>query len=667
MQIMDKDNYEIVSTFDQIDAYFDSLNSNPRPFSLDFETTGLDTLTCEIVGVGLSDGLKSIYIPTFNKFPMEYVRDKLNQVLIHDKNLLIVHNAKYELKILDRFSVEVANFYDTMVAAYVENSDQPKGLKKLVKERFYITMTEFTDVVPNGTSILEVGDDIVGKYCCDDAFYTYKLYESFETKWLSDQQKQVLDLDLKLLRVVIQMEQQGVHLDVDHFTKLETSIGLSIAALEKKIYEEAGKEFNISSTKQLGKLIYEDMKAVAPIYSDSHAKWKKDLEKVEGVLIKNKVDLSGVKDLIKAKDKEDKEFIKDFRKEFRDTHGRDDKGKDLLKMYESYCTKLGGKPYSTDSKVLHMLEKEVKDTKFFTYLLKYRELTKLKCTYVDAFPKLIHNQTGKVHCNFNSCGTVTGRFSSSNPNLQNLPASGLGKEIRRGIVSDSGWSILTADYSQIELRLFAHFSGDTNLISAFLKGEDAHSAVAAKMFNVDIKDVTKKQRSIGKTLNFAIVYGAGPRKIAETVEGITIEEAKDFINKYYESIPTLKGLMEDTVRKAKSCGYVETILGRRRYFKDLNSPNFKRRMAAERQCFNALLQGTAADIMRVAMLNVKDTLSNDLKLIMTVHDELVFEVEDRYVPKAKYLVERAMLEVPFYTKVPMKIEMDCAKNYGDSK
>ncbi len=636
--------YELVTSCSQLTKLTQHLKEK-QLCSLDFETDSLNTFTTNIIGIGISTGVSNFYIPIetveTDCLPLEYVMAELAEVFNATSFKLIVHNAKFELKILKRYGIEPGSFYDTMLAIHLEDPSNSKSLKESVKRVFNIKMKNFkevleeTDVALNSIHhflkrmlylfnkrewgenyIVSEGHtkrrlekdewmpvqvrhtplELMAEYCCADVYFTYKLYEHFK---FSGKQESLLAADHELLKSVIEMEQNGVELDCEHFTKLTGFIQNRISRLEKLIQHVAGREFNINSNQQLGAIIFEELSLAEPV---------------------------------------------------RTNNGN----------------------YKVDEKTLKRIRATTKnsDARFLNYLLDYKEKKKLLTTYCK-LPEMIEPTTKRLHCNFNSTGTATGRFSSSDPNLQNLPASGLGKEVRRGIIASAGKRIITADYSQIELRLFAHFAQDKTMLQAFIDGKDAHAAKAAEMFDVDIESVTKNQRGVGKTLNFSITYGAGAKKIAETA-GCTVEEAEIFIDQYYESIPRLKPLMQETIDQARRDGYVETLMGRRRYFPKINSSDWYEKLTSERQCFNALIQGTAADIMRIAIVKVAKAIEGTpLKMLLTVHDELVLECPEELVEEWIPTIKREMIptEADGFPRldVPLEVEIESGVNYGESK
>ena len=411
---------------------------------------------------------------------------------------------------------------------------------------------------------------------------------------MTEEQKKLLqDMELPLASVLAKIEQRGISLDLPYLEKFANELNSELTKLEQLIFGFAGRTFNINSTQQLQKVLFEDLGLTA-------------------------------------------------------------KGK----------TKTG---YSTDASVLDSLKSE---HEIIPSLLDYRQLTKLKSTYVDALPRMVSSVDKRLHGEFNQAVTSTGRLSSSNPNLQNIPIrTELGKRMRRAFIpAEKNWHLLSVDYSQIELRLLAHMSDDERLIDAFKKDQDIHARTAGEIFDVPIEDVTSDMRRVGKTLNFALIYQQGPFATASAL-GVSIKEASAFIDKYFKRYAKVKTFMEQTIENARKTGFVETLWGRRRYFKFLNDRNEMMRRADERAACNAPLQGSAADLMKLAMIRLEDELIKaklKSRLILQVHDELVLEIPETELSQAKELIGTVMLlDQPL--KVPLKVDLGIAGNWMDVK
>ncbi len=411
---------------------------------------------------------------------------------------------------------------------------------------------------------------------------------------MSDEQKSLLQkMELPLSKVLAKIEQRGISLDLPYLGKFATELGDELAKLERQIFDFAGHTFNINSTQQLQKVLFEEL----------------------GLQTKAK-------------------------------------------------TKTG---FSTDASVLESLKQE---HQIIPLLLDYRQLIKLKSTYVDALPKMVSDVDKRLHGEFNQVTTSTGRLSSSNPNLQNIPIrTELGRRMRRAFIpAKENWYLLSADYSQIELRLLAHMSGDERLIDAFQRDQDIHARTAGEIFDIPIEQVSSEMRRVGKTLNFALIYQQGAFATAASL-GVSMKEASAFIEKYFKRYSSVKAFMESTIELARKRGFVETLWGRRRYFKFLNDKNEMLKRADERAACNAPLQGSAADLMKLAMIRLEDELSNaklESKIILQVHDELVLEVPQAERGEVKELAERVMLlDQPL--KVPLRVDVGVALNWMEVK
>lgn len=593
-------------------------------YAFDLETTGLNTLNCEIVGwsfafkekPGKKSKIQTFYIPILHQnvlqLPAEIVLEKLKPILEDKKKLQIIQNAKYELKILKRLGVNLHdNFYDTMLASYVNNSANKHGLKAQATRVFNEKMTEIDEIIGTGKKQITMDQapiDEVAPYAAADAYETYKLYEYYSEN-LIDSGKKVLDeIELPLVRVLADIEDNGVTIDEKYFAKLSAEITEKVADLQKDIWKEAGEEFNIASPKQLSSILFEKLE-ISPV------------------------------------------------------------GKK---------TKTGA--YSTGSEVLEtLLEDESltkKQTQMVANIIEFRTSTKLLSTYVDNLPKLVAKETKRLHSDFNQVVTATGRLSSSNPNLQNIPIrTEQGRQVRKGFVAKNKDHVLiSADYSQIELRLLAHMANEKALIDAFKKGQDIHKRTAMEMLDKSEEEITDDDRRLGKTLNFALIYMQGPFATAKQL-GISMKEAKAFINQYFEAFPKVKPFMDQVLEDAHEEGYTETMFGRRRYFRNLNSSNRILQKEEERQAFNSPLQGTAADIMKYAMINVDKALRKSklkTKVILQVHDELVFEVPKDEVDEVTSLIQEEMefakaKKKNLGLKTPLLVDISAGSNWLEAK
>lgn len=565
----------------------------------DTETTGLNPLTAELVGIAFSwEAGKGFYIP----FPED--RNKAQELIellrpfFEAEDIVkIGQNLKYDIKVLAKYNLEVkGKLFDTMLAHYLINPDMRHNIDVLSETYLNYTPVSITELIgkkgKNQLSFRQVPQEQQTEYAVEDADITYQLKEHF-TPELNEANILSLfeDIEVPLLRVLADMEIEGINLDKEFLQSLSEELNKDIKTLESNIYTEAGEEFNIASPKQLGIVLFEKMKLV-------------------------------------------------------------DKPKK---------TKTG--QYSTAEDVLSYL---AKDHKIIQNILDYRGLSKLKSTYVDALPNQINENTGRVHTDYMQTVAATGRLSSNNPNLQNIPIrTERGRQVRKAFIPRSEeYTLLAADYSQIELRIIAALSEEETMINAFKNGEDIHASTAAKVFNVPISEVTREQRSNAKTVNFGIIYGVSAFGLSNQTN-LSRSEAKELIDTYYKTYPKLRNYMSEQVDFARENGYVQTVLGRRRYLKDINSANAVVRGAAERNAVNAPIQGSAADIIKIAMINIHKKLKESnykTKMLLQVHDELVFDVYKAELEEIKSLIQSEM-ENAYKLAVPLDVDLGLGTNW----
>jgi DNA polymerase-1 len=506
------------------------------------------------------------------------------------------HNLKYDYQALSREGIEVASLsFDTMIASYLLSPQtRAHNLDNIAFVELGYEKIPLEELigVKKLNNLSEAPLDKVAQYSCEDADISFRLVKQFAPQ-IKKQGfgKLFSEIEMPLVPILAQMEEAGVKLDCDYLKKMAKQVDQEIKNLKAKIFKCAGCEFNISSTQQLRKILFEDLK----ISSD------------------------GVK---------------------RTKTGHSTAASELSKMRGKH--------------------------KIIDLIMQYRELTKLKNTYIDTLPKQV-DKKNRLHTSFNQTITATGRLSSSDPNLQNIPIrTDLGQKMRRAFVADSGHKLISADYSQIELRIVAHLAQDKKMIQAFLAGEDIHSATAAAVYGVPIDKIDSKMRRTAKTVNFGVLYGMSAYGLSQSLR-ISREEAQDFIDTYFAIYPGIKKYTEEIVAKAKTTGYVETLFGRRRYLPELNSSVFVIRGSAERMAINMPVQGTAADIMKKAMINVKSKIKNQKsKLLLQVHDELVFEVPQDEVKKSSKEIKKIMESV-FKLSVPLTVDVSVGDNWQDMK
>ncbi|MTE26870.1 DNA polymerase I [Winogradskyella ouciana] len=572
---------------------------NQTSVCFDTETTSLNPLQAELVGIAFSwEAGKGFYVPfPEDKNEAQELIEVLRPFFENENIEKIGQNLKYDIKVLAKYNVEVkGKLFDTMLAHYLINPDMRHNMDVLAETYLNYTPISITELIgkkgKNQLSMREVPLEKQTEYAVEDADITLQLKEHFE-KELGEANTQKLfdEIEVPLLRVLADMELEGINLDKDFLSSLSEQLNNDIANLEKSIYEAAGEEFNIASPKQLGVILFEKMKLV-------------------------------------------------------------DKPKK---------TKTG--QYSTAEDVLSYL---AKDHDIIQQILDYRGLSKLKSTYVDALPLQVEESTGRVHTDYMQTVAATGRLSSNNPNLQNIPIrTERGRQVRKAFVPrNEEYTLLAADYSQIELRIIAALSEEETMIEAFKNGEDIHASTASRVFNVPIAEVTREQRSNAKTVNFGIIYGVSAFGLSNQTD-LSRSESKELIETYYATYPKLKAYMGKQVDFARDNGYVQTVLGRRRYLKDINSRNAVVRGAAERNAVNAPIQGSAADIIKIAMINIHQKLQEGAyksKMLLQVHDELVFDIYKPELEDMKILIKTEM-ESAYKLKVPLDVDLDIGDNW----
>ena len=572
---------------------------NQASVCFDTETTGLNPLTAELVGIAFSWEVgKGFYLPfPEDKAEAQELIEQLRPFFESETIEKVGQNLKYDIKVLAKYNVEVkGKLFDTMLAHYLINPDMRHNMDVLAETYLNYTPISIETLIgkkgKNQLSMRDVPLEKQTEYAVEDADITLQLKEHFQNELgEANTQKLFNDIEIPLLRVLAAMELEGINLDEKFLNSLSEALNNDIATLEKNIYDAAGETFNIGSPKQLGIVLFEKLKLV-------------------------------------------------------------DKPKK---------TKTG--QYATGEEILSYL---AKDHEIIKNILEYRGLSKLKSTYVDALPNQVEEATGRVHTDYMQTVAATGRLSSNNPNLQNIPIrTERGREVRKAFIPRSeDYILLAADYSQIELRIIAALSKEETMIEAFKNGEDIHASTASKVFNVDIDKVTREQRSNAKTVNFGIIYGVSAFGLSNQTD-LSRSEAKELIDTYYATYPKLRAYMSEQVDFARDNGYVQTILGRRRYLKDINSRNAVVRGAAERNAVNAPIQGSAADIIKIAMINIYNKLQEGnykTKMLLQVHDELVFDVYKPELETIKTLVKTEM-EDAFKMDVPLDVEVDTGLNW----
>ena len=573
---------------------------NQTSVCFDTETTGLDALNAELVGISFSfEKGKAFYIPfPENREEAQVLVDKFKPFFESENIEKVGQNIKYDLKILSHYGVSIkGKLFDTMIAHYLINPDMRHNMDVLSETYLKYAPKSIEDLIgkkgKNQKSMRDISLEEIKEYAAEDADVTFQLKQNFSPILDKAETKKLFDeIEIPLIPVLAAMELEGINLDVPFLKSMSVEMAAESNALEQKIYETAGEKFNLASPKQLGDVLFDKMKI-------GGAKQKK--------------------------------------------------------------TKTG--QYATGEEILSYL---ANDNPIVKDILDWRQMVKLQSTYIDALPNQVDKKTGRVHTDYMQTVAATGRLSSNNPNLQNIPIrTERGRLIRKAFIArDENYILVSADYSQIELRIIAALSGEENMIKAFQHNEDIHRSTAAKVFNVPLEEVTKEQRSNAKTVNFGIIYGVSAFGLSNQTS-LSRKESAELIDAYYASYPKLKSYMQDQVDFARENGYVQTVLGRRRYLKDINSANQMVRSGAERNAVNAPIQGSAADIIKIAMINIYNKLTSEnwkSKMLLQVHDELVFDVHNSELEKIQPMIKHEM-ENAFKMDVPIVVEIGSGKNW----
>ncbi len=582
----------------ELEAVLNSLTPESL-VAFDVETTGLDKHSDEMVGFSFCFDDKTAYYVPFKHFYLGIGEQiSLNSVKKAIQKIftckVVGHNIKFDLhfvsKLLGKNDLDI--YADTIVLAWLYDPQMPLALDKLSQKFFHHTMVSFKDTVKKGENFSNVALEEACNYAAEDAYITFLLYKKLYNDvnlQSAELLKEFFDVEVPFVITLLEMEQKGIKLDIAFMQEFRKKVSLRIEELTKEIYAQAGREFNINSTKQLGVILFEDL----------------------GLEAKKK-------------------------------------------------TKTG---YSTDEKVLNELKEE---HPIIPFILEYREVHKLFSTYVEPLLKLAQkDQNNRIYTSFIQTGTATGRLSSKDPNLQNIPVkTELGANIRRAFVAKEGYKLIGIDYSQIELRLLAHFSQDPNLVSAFNEGKDIHLQTAIILFG---EEEAAKKRFIAKTVNFGLLYGMGQKKLSDTL-GITTKEAKSIIEKYFENFPTVKSYFQEIVEFSKEKGYVETLLKRRRYFDYENArPMFK--AAYEREAVNTVFQGSASDLIKLSMNKIKDTIKEEqleASMLLQIHDELIFEAKADQAEALGKKFQNIMENIT-QLHIPLKASLNIGENWQELK
>ncbi|TRX04181.1 DNA polymerase I [Flavobacterium gawalongense] len=573
---------------------------NQSSVCFDTETTGLDALHAELVGISFSyEKGKGFYVPfPENQEEAQTLIEKFIPFFENEAIEKIGQNLKYDLKILSNYNITVkGKLFDTMIAHYLINPDMRHNMDILAETYLKYSPKSIETLIgkkgKNQKSMRDIELEEIKEYAVEDADVTLQLKEIFTLELDKTETKKLFEeIEIPLVKVLADMEKEGIRVDTDFLKSLSKTLDDDIKILEASIYETAGEKFNLASPKQLGDVLFDKLK------------------------------IGGLK---------------------------------------QKKTKTG--QYATGEEILSYLATDypiVKD------ILDWRQLIKLQNTYVDALPNQVDKITNRIHTDYMQTVAATGRLSSNNPNLQNIPIrTERGRQIRKAFVArDENYTIVSADYSQIELRIIAALSGEENMIAAFQNHEDIHKSTASKVFNVPLEEVTREQRSHAKTVNFGIIYGVSAFGLSNQTS-LSRSESAALIEAYYKTYPRLKSYIQEQIEYARENGFVQTILGRRRYLKDINSANAVVRGASERNAVNAPIQGSAADIIKIAMISIHKKLTSEnwkSKMLLQVHDELVFDVHNSELEKIKPIIKYEM-ENAFKLDVPLDVELGAGKDW----
>jgi len=594
--------YEAVLTEGQLDAWIERIKTTEL-VSVDTETTSLDPLTAQLVGISLSvEANKAAYIPVghnYNSAPAQLSRDHvlaaLKDWLENASYRKVGQNLKYDKHVFANCAILLGGVeHDTLLQSYVLESHRPHDMDSLAERHLDITTITYDDVTGKGAGRIPFEQVEVGRateYAAEDADVTLQLHQALHPQIEQDAKLLHIyrNIEMPVMEVLFTMERNGVLLDIQLLEQQSRELGVKMLALEQAVHTQAGQPFNLNSPKQLQEILFERHK----------------------LPVKKKTP--------------------------------------------------GGLP-STDEDVLQEL---ALDHPLPKLILEYRSLSKLKSTYTDKLPRMVNARTGRVHTNYAQAVAITGRLSSNDPNLQNIPVrTAEGRRIREAFIAPPGSVIISADYSQIELRIMAHLSQDKGLLKAFAAGEDVHRHTASEIFGTESAVVTSEQRRYAKVINFGLIYGMSAFGLASQL-GIERSAAQQYMERYFLRYPGVRDYMERTRESARNLGYVETVFGRRLYLPEIKASNPARRQGSERAAINAPMQGTAADLIKLAMIAVQGWITKSRmtsRLIMQVHDELVLEVPESEIDSVKAELPKLMNSVATLD-VPLAVDLGVGPNW----
>jgi DNA polymerase-1 len=591
--------YRLVTNREEFLSLLQELRKS-KCFAVDVETTSLYPMWANLVGISLSrTPHQAFYIPVGHlnaeQLSLPWVLEALRPLLEEEEIEKVGQNIKYDWIVMKHHGVTIRSVsFDTMIASYLLNPTKHNhNLSEVAREYLDREVTDYTGVAgAKGTTFDRVDLEKARDYSCEDADVTFQLFHLLGPKLKEGGFKELFErVEMPLAIVLAKMEMNGVKIDLDLLSDFSKEIEIHLSRKMDQIYKLAGEVFNINSSKQLGKILFEKLKL--PVIKKTKTGASTDVDVLEKLSLHHDLPLE---------------------------------------------------------------------------ILGYRNLSKLKSTYIDALPRLVHPETGRVHTSYNQTVTATGRLSSSDPNLQNIPIrTEEGNRIRQAFVPEKGNVIVSADYSQIELRVLAHLSKDEVLIEAFRRDEDVHSRTASEIFGVPIEKVTPVMRREAKVINFGIIYGMSSYGLSQQLK-IEPKIAQAYIDEYFKKYTGVQDYIRKSLEEARKKGYVTTLLNRRRYLPDINSPTPAIRQASERMAINTPLQGTAADMIKVAMIRIQDRLESlhlSTKMIMQVHDELVFEVPDGEIETGLPMIRNEM-ETVMELSVPLKVSIHSGKNWAEA-
>ncbi len=607
LQLINKNNYHLITDEDQIDEWVDEAEEAGE-FAIDTETSSLDPHQADLVGISLSTKIgKACYIPIGHKskrcLKKSIVIKKLKP-LLEDKSVKkIGQNIKFDFIVLYKQGIELNSMEDTMLMSYVLDAGKNRHNMDALSEIHLGHKTiSFKEIVGTGKKEINFSDvelDKAMEYAAEDADITYRLYKIFNKNLKLEKLTNIYEIFEKpLIKILAFMEIEGIKIDSKFLKILSEKFEKKIRSLEKKIFTISKKKFNIGSPKQLGEIIYNELK------------------------------IAGLKKTRKGS-------------------------------------------FATSANVLEDLA--FKGYEFPKLILDWRQVSKLKNTYSDSLPEHINPNTKRVHTSFLLAATTTSRLASSDPNLQNIPIkSEDGKDIRKAFVAEKEFKLISADYNQIEMRILADLADVKELKKAFKNNEDIHSLTASQVFNIDIKKVDQNKRRKAKAINFGIIYGISQYGLAKQIN-VSNNEAEDFLNAYFFKFPEIKNYMESTIKFCRKNGYVNNIFGRRSHFNGINDKNFNVRNFQERAAINAPIQGSASEIMRMAMIGINkkfEEIKNlKSKILLQIHDELIFEVHKEQVNKCSKIIQEEMSSVKDSNlhsfSIPLLVDINVGDNWGD--